>query len=847
MKHFLTVCALIAIAGVQLLAQTYNPLWIPDTLSGKEFNLTIESGHEQWFGPNHNVMTAGFNPQTTGKHFWGPTLIMRKGDTVRMNVINNLTDTTTVHWHGMHLPAVMDGGPNQPIAPGSDWKPYWKVANNAATYWYHPHLHMMAQEQLLMGLGGMIIVRDTAEDALALPRTYGVDDIPLALSDRAFTADSQISIEPYGDSMQVNGVIRAEFTVPRQVVRFRILNSATERSYNLGFSDNRKFSVIASDGGLLSAPVELTRYLLSAGERIEILVNFSSDSGKTIRLRAFNANLPQSIPGGDRIPNSVFTNALARIDFDILRLNVGNPTANAITAIPAQLVTVNALKEADAFVVRKLTISDTTIAGNAGTSFVLNKRLFNIDSIDYRVGLNNTEIWEIANSGNFAHPFHIHDVQFNVLTRNGQAPQAQERGWKDVVLVRARETVRFIAKFEDFADSVNPYMFHCHIALHEDEGMMGQFVVVDNGNTPTITFMSTPVVTAREGTAYKYTARASSNITGTITYQLVSGPTGLAIDGATGAVSWAAPVIGKYSVVLSASITVEGKAYETRQTYTLTVTAPLKVEFTSTPVLTGTEGTPYSYTVRARCSDTTRFLTYRIVDSAAGMTLSRQGQLAWAQPKAGVYTIAVRATVVGDTVNAIQRYTLTITASTPTTITFSSTPPTSGVEKVPYTYQVSATCSDTSKTLTFTLRDTIVGMSLTKTGLLEWPSPTIGTYPITIRAKVAGDTIVADQKFTLTIIADSTTSVNDDVSAIEGVRLYPLPASGSVTIEFATPAVNAATITITDLQGCQVLSSTIPAGQASHMIDTRVLSNGMYLVRVEAVGAVKYLPVLIQR
>ena len=645
MKNLVLLVALLVSAATTTFSQTYNDLWIPDTLSGKQFNLTMEEGHEHWFGPNSLVMTAGFNPEVTGHYFWGPTLIIRKGDTVTMNVVNNLKDTTTVHWHGMHLPPVMDGGPHQPIAPGATWKPYWKVMNNAATYWYHPHLHMMAEEQLLMGLGGMIIVRDADEDKLALPRTYGVDDIPLALSDRAFTADGQISIEPYGDSMQVNGVIRAQYTVPSQVVRFRILNSSSERSYNLGFSDGRKFSVIASDGGLLNSPVELTRYLLSSGERIEILVNFSADKGKSVKLRAFNSVLPQNIPGGDRIPVGIFNNILARVDFDVLNINVGNPTASPVTTIPTQLAIVAPLKEADAFVTRKLTISDTNIQGNAGVSFILNHRLFNENYIDYKVGLNNTEIWEIANSGNFAHPFHIHDVEFNLLTRNGQPVKSEEAGWKDVVLVKARETVRFIARFDDFADSTAPYMFHCHIALHEDEGMMGQFVVVDNGSVPTISFMTSPVLTAREGTAYTYQAKASANVKETITYAVTSGPPGLTIDQNTGVVTWPTPVKGTYDVSLGAYMTITGKNYASAQNYKLSVTPPLSVNFTSTPVVTGTEGKAYSYTVRARCSDTTKFIGYRFIDSVAGMSLTRQGVLSWAQPKIGTYNIAVRATV----------------------------------------------------------------------------------------------------------------------------------------------------------------------------------------------------------
>ena len=112
----------------------------------------------------------------------------------KINVKNNLSDQTTVHWHGFHIPAVMDGGPHQIIDAGATWSPNFKIKNNAGTYWYHPHLHMKTYEQLAKGAGGFIIVKDPAESALALPRTYGTDDIPIVFSSRRF----KIANDPFG-------------------------------------------------------------------------------------------------------------------------------------------------------------------------------------------------------------------------------------------------------------------------------------------------------------------------------------------------------------------------------------------------------------------------------------------------------------------------------------------------------------------------------------------------------------------------------------------------------------------------------------------------------------------------
>ncbi len=474
--------ALITLFKINVSGQSYNTLWIPDTLSGTNFNLAIKDTFAQIVNTGNQTITGGIN----GK-FWGPTMFINKGDVVHMNVQNDLNDSTTIHWHGMHLPAVMDGGPHQVIPPGTLWQPYWTVTNNAATYWYHPHLHMSTEEQITKGIGGLIIVRDSIESALALPRKYGVDDIPLVLQDRDFTTSNQFSIVPYGDSMMTNMTLRAQYNIPAQVVRFRILDAAIERSYNLGFSDNRTFYVITSDGGLLNAPIARTKYLIHAGERVEILVDCSGQNGTSVDLKAYNSLLGGFIAGGENFLNGPFVNALGHVDFNILHLNIGAQTSTPITTIPATLTSNTLLNSASANLTRYLTISDSTgvvsippiLGPNA---FIINHKLFDINYIEYQVPLNNTEIWQITSSSVFGHPFHIHDVEFNILSVNGVAPDSTQAGWKDVVFVQGKTgatntVVRFIAKFEDYADASHPFMYHCHISLHEDEGMMGQFVV----------------------------------------------------------------------------------------------------------------------------------------------------------------------------------------------------------------------------------------------------------------------------------------------------------------------------------------------------------------------------------
>jgi blue copper oxidase len=459
-----------------LSAQTYNPLWIPDTLAGSNITLTIKDTFAQLRATGNQTITGGIN----NSQFWGPTIFINKGDIVHMNVLNKLNDSTTIHWHGMHLPAVMDGGPHQVIPPGTLWQPYWKVTNNAATYWYHPHLHEMTEEHLSKGIGGFIIVNDQEESALALPRNYGIDDIPLMLTSRRYNTANQFVVQnvAYGDYLLVNGTRDPEITLPKQIVRLRLLNAEIERAYNFGFSDNRKFYIIANDGGLLDKPVQVSKLLVAVGERYEILVDLTNDNiGSSINLVSYNANQPFGFPGGEPAAQGNFGSLLNNKDFNCLRINVGQSTNSPITSIPTSLISNQFINSAEATVNRSINVKGG-VPGNP-TPFNFNDKVFDINRIDNTVNLNAIEKWTITNSNVFGHTFHIHDVQFKLVARNGNtnAVGLHEQGWKDVLYLPRSENATFIAKFDDYADPIHPFMYHCHFSNHEDGGMMGQFVV----------------------------------------------------------------------------------------------------------------------------------------------------------------------------------------------------------------------------------------------------------------------------------------------------------------------------------------------------------------------------------
>ncbi len=477
MKMKSIVLAIFSFLTLEVLSQ--NPVLIPDTLSGTNFYLNIHPDSVQ-FLPGTKTFTNAFNQYS----YLGPTLILQRSDVLSMYVLNQLSDTTTVHWHGLHVPAMADGGPHSHIVTGNTWTPQFEVRNNASTFWYHPHMHMMTGKHLMRGAIGMIIVRDSVESSINLPRSYGIDDFPIMVQSQQFDANNQIDWRGMHDSiLLVNGTTNPMLDVPGQVVRLRLLNAAQERNFNFGLTANKTFFVIGNDGGLLNAPVSTTRIRLSPGERVEILVDFSGMNGQTIYLMSYASEFPMGVQGGTPMPgmDTAMASPINGIDFNILQLNVTAPVANPVTVIPASLATVVPWTEAQSNITRQITISALDTMSMDGP-FYFNGQLFDMNRIDYQIPLNNIEIWSISNQTMVAHPFHIHDVQFFVLDRDGISVQPKEAGYKDVVMIAPQETVRFITKFEDFADSLMPYMYHCHILMHEDDGMMGQFVVVPNPN-----------------------------------------------------------------------------------------------------------------------------------------------------------------------------------------------------------------------------------------------------------------------------------------------------------------------------------------------------------------------------
>jgi len=443
-----------------------NPMAVPplapshvDAQGRRVFELTARAGeHDFGAGP---VRTWGFNGD-----YLGPTLRAQRGEQVVVHVRNDLGEETSVHWHGMHLPAVMDGGPHQPIAPGGTWSPTWRVDQPAATLWYHPHPHGRTEAHVYRGLAGMFILTDEESAALPLPSEYGVDDFPVIVQDKRFAGGRLQDRHSFGgsgilgDTVVVNGTLGPYLDVTTERVRLRLLNGSTGRVYDFGFADGRAFTVIGTDGGLLEQPFETSQVMLSPGERAEIVVTMRP--GERVVLRSN----PPDLGGGflDRFHGG-------RDTLDVLELRAADTLAPR-PPVPQRLVDV---PEPDApGPTREFTFSGREING----------RTMDMGRIDFAAEAGATELWRVHSLDGVPHNFHVHGVSFQVRSVNGAPPPAHLRGWKDTIYLRPHVRYELVVPLPAHADPDRPYMVHCHLITHEDQRMMAQFVVVGPGQEP---------------------------------------------------------------------------------------------------------------------------------------------------------------------------------------------------------------------------------------------------------------------------------------------------------------------------------------------------------------------------
>ncbi|NET46258.1 multicopper oxidase family protein [Okeania sp. SIO2B3] len=396
----------------------------------------------------------------------GPRLEAKPGDIIRINFTNKLPQPTNIHYHGLHIP-ITGNADNVflKIAPGDRLTYQFQIPQNhpAGMFWYHPHFHGLTAEQLFGGLAGLFIVRGELDE---IPEVKAAEEKFLVLQD--FALDQQGNLLPsqelsimtgrQGDLITVNGQSKPNLAIPSQgLLRLRILNASTSRFYRLSLEEHL-FYLIATDGGALTEPIEMSELLLTPGERADILIQANREPGKYRLL-----NLPYQRVGMGMMGRNTPENqpqVLATVSYE---------SKVAVVPLPTKLIPVEALPKAQK--IRRFQMNHGMIPGK-GMAFLFNGQAYQLERIDTQVQLNTVEDWELINTGIMDHPFHIHGNAFQVVSRNGK-PEAY-LAWKDVVLVRPGEKVLIRMPFRDFPGKT---VYHCHILDHEDLGMMGNLEI----------------------------------------------------------------------------------------------------------------------------------------------------------------------------------------------------------------------------------------------------------------------------------------------------------------------------------------------------------------------------------
>lgn len=455
----------------------------------------------------------GYNGQ-----FPGPVIEAFEGDPIRILWQNNLPKEhflpidetifhhenmpevrTVVHLHGSETEPDSDGYPDawytnnfEEVGPAFKNKIYYYPnQQRGATIWYHDHAAGITRLNVYAGLVGMYILRGRDEQRLNLPR--GPYEIPLIVTDRTFNDDGSLfypsqpnnpsanlpnpSVVPFflGDTILVNGKVWPYLEVEPRKYRFRLLNASNTRAYQFYLDNGAPITQIGSDGGLLQQPVLIEQLALEPAERADLIVDFSHFEGETITLK--------NILGPNANPDDETD--------DIMQFRVTKRLSSRdMTSIPRILSRIPRLEPIDVSRIRNMRLTTQTDEYGRPVLLLNNKRW--TDPVTELPRLGSTEIWSLMNLTAFAHPIHIHLVQFQILDRRpfnvnlynqrgeiqytGPAvpPPENERGWKDTVTAPAGQITRVIMRFEPYTGD---YVWHCHILEHEDYDMMRPFTV----------------------------------------------------------------------------------------------------------------------------------------------------------------------------------------------------------------------------------------------------------------------------------------------------------------------------------------------------------------------------------
>lgn len=399
------------------------------------------------------IKAWGFNQSVPG-----PVLRAKKGDELVVHVTNTLSEPTLIHWHGIRLPASMDGTGDvqKPIQPGESFE-YRFVVPDAGTFWYHSHANETVQME--RGMYGALIVEDDTDPVVDADRIFMLDDMKLTRENEFAKPDWFVPriIERHdgreGDTLLINGKENPILQIHAgQTERWRFVNAASARYIRLHL-DGRQFRIIGTDGGLLEQPQTVTEVLITPGERIDLTVGPFAEG--------------DTFPIGSLPYNRVTFLKATPQTFATVQVTEPRPSR---AYIPDRLRSIESLAPQNAEPNREVRLAVGPSLTN-GMNFLVNGGMH---VQDQPVVVGELQVWKVTNVSLMDHPFHLHGFFFQVLEENGKAPAF--RAWKDTFNLTPRTTIK-IAWMPD--NRPGTWMYHCHILEHHAAGMMADFQVVN--------------------------------------------------------------------------------------------------------------------------------------------------------------------------------------------------------------------------------------------------------------------------------------------------------------------------------------------------------------------------------
>jgi FtsP/CotA-like multicopper oxidase with cupredoxin domain len=401
----------------------------------------------------------------------GPTLRLRPGDRLRVQLVNRLAEVTNLHVHGLHVSPEHNGdNPFVTVEPGSTFDYDYQLPPDhpSGTFWYHPHHHGMVADQIFGGLYGAIIVDEPEGESGSIPttreRVLVISDISLNASGSIRRPSAMARVRGReGDLVLVNGQVGATLEAhPGERERWRIVNACTARYLRLRL-DGQRLRLLGFDSGHLAEPRDVEEILLSPGNRADVLVA-TVQGTSSLQALPYSRGEVMGMGGGMGEDPRSGSNAESTT---LATLHVTGDDAAPLPPVTARTHQQD-LRGEQISARRQLSLAMGMGMGGPGMSFTIDGKEFDADRVDQTVRSGTIEEWTITNTSPMDHPIHLHVWPMQVIEERGRV--IEQPTWQDVVNVAAHSNVRVRILFDDFAGRS---VYHCHILDHEDQGMMG--------------------------------------------------------------------------------------------------------------------------------------------------------------------------------------------------------------------------------------------------------------------------------------------------------------------------------------------------------------------------------------